>query len=288
LTELRATFADSLIQSAEAVLFGFYDRLRAGECEPDFEKAICEYLLCARSFGDTSFFPRNKISEDNVFIKELVRRNVARNGGDEECVKLYCNFLLGSKFHVGANFPYSSSLPFELAYVQTKINNDYDERYWDVRSATAVMEIMSGSESNHRLLIYELTHVIFFSTDFGSYQPKFSSIPAIRVILISLINQLLPQLEWDLLTELAISLICISPQHDDYREILSKIILTAGDDGLIFSEGLPSQTSQSPRHVYSRYHTTLVALVFCAVQERRDRRLNLSMEQQIKIPAPGP
>lgn len=165
--------------------------------------------------------------------------------------------------------PDGNSIPIEQAYFLEASGFELPATFWD---SAARSHLKKAAVSGCSLAeVYQLTHVIYFGTDFG--ERRFCE--EIEPILIALVLASIPRAveieNWDATAELGLALLCLSSRH--YDVALSTITLLKEKQssyGWVLSDGnrLPVYEARNSeltdRESYSLFHTTLVSCYFIA------------------------
>lgn len=203
----------------------------------DLEKA--QILLCL-SFYETDKKPKQSIIDEIVSKKEHISNNI------------------------------------ELAYIISQCGVSLPLNYWDSQLVKVFCELLNGKESNYRKVLYDLTHVIFFATNFGCriFPVKTACLLKTSVeILFKAVEKSILEQDWDLAIELLIALVVIQSGEIENQEMLSltqTLLKNQRADGAFVSDGNPKGNPEtiSHRNAYSVYHTTAIAVILNLLIEK--------------------
>lgn len=246
---------NSFIQSEVLVHSSINEELRT--------KASCEYILYCyinQSFThldiDTvSTLKKIETTSKLEYYKPLLDVCLNRNNG-EFVEKIDC---------------------LESKYVQSIFNKDFDFIYWTNIIIHYIKSFLSkGLDTENS---YNLTHIIFYSTNFGLNEYSSEMNAQIKSILIEFvelaINRARKDFNWDLIRELYLCLIILAPiklfevsksvSLEDKR-IKSKYgwYLSDGNNRLFYEQNYDNLCLKEK---YSLFHTTLI----CSILENKLR-----------------
>lgn len=169
------------------------------------------------------------------------------------------------------NFIDRKNLAMEVAYAIEKSGKKICDNYWEVAGKVVVEKAYNEELTAH--IMYLITHVVMFGTDFGNrdsnsvWSPKLKNVLSILVKMIE--AHCLEISDWDLMLEACLCTICLELPLTSRgaEEMNQKLKMVPEVDGLCLSNGQKSQyeiiSFDNPfdQVTYNMYHTSLVKLM---------------------------
>lgn len=157
----------------------------------------------------------------------------------------------------------------EIAYLFSVLGDAMPDQYWDSALVNIIYSLLKDSEEKYRLYMYHLTHIIFFSTNFGKRELEIEN-KNINQSLIDIVNlsiyKCMNSKDWDLAAELILSKIFLSSSklHSSCcSRYAEEIFKNQKNDGSFISDGDISREIDftNYRNRYSIFHTTTVTIM---------------------------
>ncbi len=149
-------------------------------------------------------------------------------------------------------------------------NPDWSQLYSQTLLARCKNHLFLDDEAT-----YSITHTLFYLTDFGNYQLFFSQPEVTRIIdtLESLLIHNVRLQNWDITGELLINLSYIGQPSYLYLETTKLFLQAWKTDGSVSPNRKIEQMKLNEEdRFWNDYHTTLVAILFCAIALRQAKQ----------------
>jgi len=180
----------------------------------------------------------------------------------------YIEEITSKKGHVSSNI--------ELAYILSKCGVDLPSGYWNRQLIELFNRFLNCEESSYRTILYDLTHIIFFATNFGynEFPEKTSGLTtSSSEILLESFKTSVFEKDWDLAIELIISLVIIKSDRVSFErllEMVNSLLQNQRADGAFVSDGDPESKPEviSYKNAYSVFHTTTIAVLLKLLSEK--------------------
>jgi hypothetical protein len=187
---------------------------------------------------------------------------------------MFVSFFKGVAFQISPEYSALISQDIdrslEVAYISSKFGMKLPTGYWSKKLVSILSNVFhrSNTPSQIRIYLYELTHIVFYGTDFGKSKPDIFTFPSLPCILKGLFEQLFSQEEWDISVEILLALEFLRKSHGHAFDetIIHGKCLFQSTEGAIISEGSKFPEIPTESQEYSLYHTTILALVWHAVR----------------------
>lgn len=164
------------------------------------------------------------------------------------------------------SFQNKTNESIEVAYLLGIIGHPMPDRYWNEVLVKIIYDLLRGDEDKHRLYIYHLTHIIFFSTEFGTKKIEIEN-KKINQSLIDMVDLSIDKCiideDWDIAVELILSKVFLSSSESWYSDCkcsTEKIFKNQKYDGSFISDGDISRKIDltGSWNRYSIFHTTII------------------------------
>ncbi|WP_109299865.1 hypothetical protein [Aquimarina sp. AU474] len=225
-------------------------------------------VLITKSLGEFSIFcfllqEKERLPKDYLpLLKEIDNRKVLTNYHTvflKNCLKCY-------NYHNYITEPSEEGL--EIDYIKSKFFQKKGN--WHNKLISLLYQIRSKGIDIHNS--YYLTHIIFYSTDFGK-NTYWDSHPKIRNIILEILTicekKFYSDLNWDILREIHLSRIFID--NKAHLDVLIKFenenTFIQSDQGWFLSDGNKLKKYENAykslklEEKYSLYHTTLISVI---------------------------
>lgn len=233
-------------------------RLSLSSPEAVFIKAITEYAFCQVSTASYGYLQENdwvNLSLDSSKFEEFLSKIISC----ASTIEIYKSYIFGSYKLGGQKFirPQSEPRSIEYRYIVDKVSGEFSCSYWRSRYAECLVDIFNNKNIESPSSLYQLTHVIFFATDFGKRRGVFPDSFFAKEILSSLIKLDHINNDPDIYIEIAVSFLCVLDGSYAESEFIESVMSSKIEVSSILKE-----PDQDYIGAYATFHTLLVATIF--------------------------
>lgn len=190
--------------------------------------------------------------------------------------------------------PDEDNISIEHAYILGVSGKEQNKEYWSIAASMLMKEMLNDGAS--RKWLYQLTHLVFFNSNFGSNKPSLGMasvlISSIYDICRSTFFDAVQNKDWDLAIELALACSYLRDENsidsDMQLHITDSILKQQLANGCVLSDGewrdMPSKFNS--KLSYSLFHTTTVAILLLLELDKKG--ITISSTRTLRADALAP